>query len=183
MIGIPLGILYANFAEALFHRYVLHGIGKNPKSFWAYHWNEHHKNARMHAFRDDDYRTRPFFGYHAQTKERAVITLSVLAHLPLLPVAPFFVTTLATCGYVFYQRHKRAHLDPVWGREHMPWHYDHHMGRDQDKNWGIVSSLFDRIVGTRVPYAGTPEEAEDQKRREARARTTRGTDGEPLRAE
>ena len=70
MIGIPLGFFYANVVESLFHRYILHGLGKNPKSYWAFHWNEHHRTARRNGFADAGYHTQPLFGWHAQTKER-----------------------------------------------------------------------------------------------------------------
>lgn len=160
MIGIPLGLAYANVVESLFHRYVLHGLGKNPKSFWAFHWNEHHRDARRNAMRDDGYR-RPLWQLNPHTKERLAIALGVAAHLPLAPIAPFFVATLAGCGVVFYRLHKRAHSEPGWARAHLPWHYDHHMGPDQDANWGIGLPWFDLLTGTRVPYAGTAREARD----------------------
>ncbi len=83
-------------------------------------------------------------------------------------MAPFFVATLAYCGYAFHKRHMRAHLDPAWGRESMPWHYDHHMGPDQDMNWGIVRPWFDELMGTRARYAGTAREARDIERRTSR---------------
>jgi len=169
MIGIPLGLLYANAVEAMFHRHVLHGIGKDPKSFWAFHWNEHHREARRDGFHDRHYRTRPWLGWHPQTKERLGAALAVLVHLPLAPVAPFFVATIAVCGAWFAVLHQRAHLDPAWARAHLPWHYDHHMGPDQDKNWGIAFDWYDRLAGTRVPYAGTEREARDDARRAARA--------------
>lgn len=155
MIGIPLGVLYANFAEAMFHRYVLHGLGKNPKSFWAFHWHEHHREARRNEFRDDGYQ-RPFFAWHAQTKERLAIGAAILAHLPLAPIAPFFVGTLVYCGIRYHQIHARAHQDPAWGRQHLPWHYDHHMGTNQNANWGIVRPWYDEIMGTRIVYQYEP---------------------------
>ena len=34
----------------------------------------------------------------------------------------------------YYVRYKRAHLDPEWGRRHLPWHVDHHMRPNQDAN-------------------------------------------------
>lgn len=158
MIGIPLGMLYANFCEALFHRHVLHGLGKRPGSFWAFHWHEHHREARRNGFRDEHYRTRPLLGWHPQTKERLAIALGVAVHLPLAPIAPFFVGTLAYCGFTYFRAHKRAHLDPAWGREHLPWHYDHHMAPNQNANWGIVKPWYDQIMGTRIAWAGTAAE-------------------------
>lgn len=47
----------------------------------------------------------------------------------------------------------------------MPWHYDHHMGPNQHKNWCVTKPWFDVIMGTRERYAGTPREAADRLRR------------------
>ena len=55
---------------------------------------------------------------------------------------------------------RRAHLDPEWAREHLPWHYDHHMGRDQNANWCVTYPLFDYVMGTRRKYLGQSELAE-----------------------
>ncbi len=157
MLGIPLGLLYANFSEALFHRYVLHGLGKNPESFWAFHWHEHHREARRNAFRDDNYLRSPW-AWHSLSKERLAIAASVALHLPLFPVAPFFVGTLVYCAVKYHRVHARAHLDPDWGRKNVPWHYDHHMAPNQNANWGIVRPWYDQIMGTRLPYSGTSAE-------------------------
>jgi sterol desaturase/sphingolipid hydroxylase (fatty acid hydroxylase superfamily) len=173
MIGIPIGLMYANAVEAMFHRYVLHGLGKDPTSFWAFHWNEHHREARRTGFHDRHYRTRGFFGWHSQNKERLATALGVLVHLPLAPVAPFFVATVAACGVWFVLLHRKAHLDPAWAREHVPWHFDHHMGPDQDQNWGIALDWYDRLAGTRLRYVGTEREASDLARRAARTAAAR----------
>ncbi|MFO0613656.1 MAG: sterol desaturase family protein [Polyangiaceae bacterium] len=165
MLGIPLGLLYANAVESMFHRYVLHGLGKKPGSFWAFHWSEHHRDSRRNGFSDEHYRTRSLFGWHPQTKERLAIAVGIALHAPLLPVAPFFVASITYWGVRFYRTHKRAHLDPAWARENVPWHYDHHMGPDQDKNWGIGFPIYDYIAGTREPYVGTEREARDADRR------------------
>ena len=43
-------------------------------------------------------------------------------------------------------------------REHLPWHVDHHLGRNQDTNWCVTKPWFDYIMGTRVLTShGTPE--------------------------
>jgi len=62
--------------------------------------------------------------------------------------------------------HKLYHLDPEWAREHLSWHYDHHMGTDQDANWCVTHPWFDELMGTRQPYAGTEREARDVRKRE-----------------
>ena len=93
MIGIPVGLLVANAAEWLTHKYVLHGVGKRKTSVWHFHWNEHHRACRKGNHRDPDYE-RSVFGNHAQGKEALALALAAASQAPLLPVAPFYVGTL-----------------------------------------------------------------------------------------
>jgi sterol desaturase/sphingolipid hydroxylase (fatty acid hydroxylase superfamily) len=91
--------------------------------------------------------------------------MMVIPFLPIAPVAPFFVGTLAYSSFRYYRVHKHAHLDPAWAREHLPWHYDHHMGPNQEANWCVTNPWFDEVMGTRRPYVGTADEARDEERR------------------
>jgi sterol desaturase/sphingolipid hydroxylase (fatty acid hydroxylase superfamily) len=93
------------------------------------------------------------------TQAREAIGLAVigLAHAPLFPLAPFYTSTIWYCLHRYRRVHRRAHLDPAWGRDHLPWHYDHHMG-DQDKNFGVVWSWFDVLAKTREIFVGTEKE-------------------------
>lgn len=158
MIGIPLGLLYSNFGEWLLHKYVLHGLGKNPKSFWSFHWHEHHQKSRRNEMVDDQY-TAPLWDWSPQTKELLGLAAVVVGHLPLLPVAPFFTATVWYSTARYYRIHRKAHLDPYWAKEHLPWHYDHHMGKDQNANWCVTHPLFDIILGTRKEYVGVQPKA------------------------
>ena len=169
MIGIPAGLLYANAAEWAVHRFILHDRGKKKSSFWSFHFHEHHSSARRNNHIDPAYHNSPF-RWNAQGKEALTLSLATLAHLPLLPVAPFFTATVFYASINYYRLHKRAHLDPEWAREHLPWHYDHHMGPNQDCNWCVTRPWFDRLMGTRVPYVGTEREERDHARRAAAAR-------------
>lgn len=170
MIGIPLGILVGNGLEWVVHRHVLHGLGRNRRSFWAFHWHEHHRECRLHDHVDRHYQ-RSVLGWHAQGKEALALGVAGVAFLPLLPVAPFFVGTVFAWGAYYHRVHKRAHQDPEWAREHLPWHYDHHMGPNQDANWCVTKPWFDQILGTREPYVGTERELRDRERRQARLRS------------
>ncbi len=167
MIGIPIGMLTANAYEWLMHRFVLHGLGKRKEDFWSFHWHEHHKNARKNEFFDKDYDTLPVT-LNAQGKEAAALLVGGLLHLPLLPIAPFFVGTVWASGIHYYLVHKRSHQDPEWAKRHVPWHYDHHMGPDQNSNWCVTRPWMDHIMGTRKPYTGTPREAADLVKRAAK---------------
>ena len=167
MIGVPVAWAVANAAEWWIHKNVLHGPGKRKGSFWSFHWHDHHRNARRNDHRDPDYE-RSLLGWHAQTKEAVGLVGLAAVHAPLFPFAPCYTGTLWYCLWRYHRVHKRAHLDTAWAREHLPWHYDHHMGPDQDANWCVTHPWFDTVMGTRVPYLGTAREREDAARREAR---------------
>jgi sterol desaturase/sphingolipid hydroxylase (fatty acid hydroxylase superfamily) len=164
MIGIPIGLVLSNASEWVMHKYVLHGLGKVRGSFWSFHWHEHHRACRQNGHFDPDYQ-RPVVGWHAQGKEALALTAVGAVVLPLAPVAPFFVGTVVYSAWNYYRKHKRAHLDPTWARENLPWHFDHHMGPNQHANWCVTRPWFDDIMGTREPYAGTEREARDLARR------------------
>ncbi len=167
MIGIPLGLAYTNAGEWLIHKYLLHDLGKKKTSFWSFHFHEHHKACRKNAYADPNYE-RSLFGWHSQSKEALGLLALGVAHAPLLPVAPFFTSTVWYGLINYYRVHKRSHEDPEWGREHVPWHYDHHMGPNQDANWCVTKPWFDKVMGTRLHYAGTEKEKKDLERRKER---------------
>lgn len=163
MIGIPLGLLYANAGEWLLHKHVLHGRGKHKNSFWSFHWHDHHKTARAQAMMDPVYRLSPFHDNPQGRELLALVSIGVI-HLPLFPVAPFFVGTLVYSVAHYFVVHRRAHLDPEWAREHLPWHVDHHLGPNQHANWCVTRPWFDILLGTRQPYLGTAREEQDRAR-------------------
>lgn len=168
MLGIPIALLASNATEWFVHKYVLHGLGKKKDSFWAFHWHEHHGTSRRNGMHDEHYE-KSVFGKHSQGKEAAALVAGGILLAPLFPVAPFFTMTAWYCGYNYYRQHKRSHLDPEWAREHLPWHYDHHMGPKQDANWCVTKPWFDHLMGTRVPYVGTEREKKDVERKQRRA--------------
>lgn len=167
MIGIPVGLFAANAFEWFFHKHVLHGLGKNRQSFWSFHFHDHHKAARRNQMEDVDYKDT-VFQWNGQGKEAAALLAGGLMVVPLFPVAPFFTATLWYSGLHYYRVHKRSHLDPEWARTNLSWHYDHHMGPNQDSNWCVTRPWFDVIMGTREPYVGTEREAQDEAKRRAR---------------
>lgn len=174
MIGIPLGLLASNAGEWFIHKYVLHGLGRSKKSFWSFHWHEHHGGSRRNGMKDAAYERPLKFeegGWNAQSKELVALVVGGLLQAPLFPIAPFFVGTVWYSMAKYYRVHRRAHLDPEWARTHLPWHYDHHMGRDQDANWCVTHPFFDQLMGTLQPYVGTEDEARDLRRKEERVRS------------
>lgn len=157
MLGFVLGYLSSNAVEWAAHKYVLHGLGKKPGSFWAFHWHEHHKNVRVSNGRDPMYEV-PVFSAPSKAKEAIGVIVGALVATPLLPISPGFVAGAWCSSAAYYYMHKKSHLDPEWAKKWVPWHYDHHMGPNQHKNWCVTSPLFDYVMGTRVPFVGTAAE-------------------------
>lgn len=157
MIGIPLGLLTANAVEWAIHKHVLHGWGRTRGTFWSFHFHEHHKLVRQGGYHDPNYHRFPL-GLHAQGKEAWGLIAGGLAVAPLFPVAPFFVGTLWYSAANYYRIHKHSHLDPAWGQSRIPWHYDHHMGRNPNANWCVTRPWFDYVMGTREFTEGSPRE-------------------------
>ncbi len=168
LLSIPAGLLLGNFTEWWFHRFVLHGLGRTRGTFWSFHFHEHHRNSRQHAFYDPCYRRFPL-GWHAQGKEAWALIVASLLISPLFSIAPWLTATLWYCALNYYLRHKYCHDHPEWARKHMPWHYDHHMGPNPHSNWCVTKPWFDWVFGTREYYTGTERELQDQRKREARA--------------
>ena len=168
MLGIPLALAVFGYGEWATHRYLLHGLGRDKKSRLAFHYHTHHQQVRRNGGYDPDYEG-PVWRTATQAREAIGLCAVGLAHLPLLPVAPFYTATIWYCLHRYRRDHRRAHLDPEWARTHLTCHYDHHMG-DQNQNFGIGFEWMDRLAGTRVPYVGTPKEAADRERNRERAR-------------
>jgi len=171
MIGIPVAFVTSGLVEYFVHKHVLHGRGKDKKSFWSFHFHEHHGQSRRNDMIDEDYLRSPF-RWNAQGKEVLALAALAVPVAAVFPVAPFWSATSLWHLRNYYKVHKRSHLDPDWAREHLPWHYDHHMGPDQDQNWGVTRPWVDTLLGSRQVYAGTEKELKDRARR-ASARAAR----------
>lgn len=146
MLSIPLGIITANFVEWTFHKYVLHGLGKNKNSIFSAHWHDHHRIVRKKNMVDSFY----FEPASKQIKAYEVKTLIVggLMFLPIFKKFPLFIGTILSYGVAYYFIHRRSHLDSKWASKWLPWHVRHHLGKNQDKNWGVVLPFSDIILGT-----------------------------------
>jgi sterol desaturase/sphingolipid hydroxylase (fatty acid hydroxylase superfamily) len=146
-IQIIIGLLYVNLLEWTVHKYLLHGLGKNKKSIFAFHWKDHHRVVRKHNFKDPDY----FGSIVSSFKSKEVIILFILAllHLPLVFIFPVLYFTLCLGMLLYYGLHRYAHTNPVWAKKYLRWHYDHHCGKNQDSNWCVTFPLWDYVLGTR----------------------------------
>jgi hypothetical protein len=164
VVPIPIALLYANILEWGIHKFVLHALGRKKSNYWSFHWHTHHQQVRRNEHHDKDYE-KPLFQWNARSKEILSLFNLAILHLPLAYFSPAFVLTLLYTNLNYYRVHKKSHLDPEWAKKHVPWHYDHHMGRNQDANWCVTKPWFDWIMGTRIPYIGTEEERLDNEKR------------------
>jgi hypothetical protein len=146
-ISFMVAYIYSGLLEWFLHKYILHGLGKNKKSIFSFHWHFHHKTCRKNDNFDEDYRKFP--PPPSVKKEILFLTLLVAAHVPFFFVAPyFFIGLLFYTGRYFYY-HRRAHLDVAWAKKNIPWHYEHHTGKNQDANYGVTVEWPDKLFNTR----------------------------------
>jgi hypothetical protein len=145
-----LGLLYANACEWLMHKYILHALGKKRPSFWAYHWHEHHAVCVRHRMFDPGYQKLNLSCWNTQSKELLVLAGIVLLHIPIALLLPAFATAVYATLALYYYKHRKAHLDPVWAKQHLRWHYEHHLAGDGSGNWCVTWPWFDYLMGTRV---------------------------------
>jgi sterol desaturase/sphingolipid hydroxylase (fatty acid hydroxylase superfamily) len=144
-----LAFIYGNIIEWVLHRYILHGWGKNKKSPFSFHWYSHHKICRKNNNYDPYYNNPKSI---VVSKEKLGLYFLVILHIPVYFISPVFFIAVALYAIYYYRTHKRMHLDTQWGKKHFPWHRDHHMGRDQDKNWGVTHQWVDKLMGTRKTW-------------------------------
>ena len=163
MSAVILGILYANFLEWNIHRFLLHKLGKKRNSFWAFHFHDHHRRTRTGNGIDYTYSIE--HGHNFYDREIYGFILLTLAHLPLYTVSPIFLATISSYMLFYYWAHVKSHKDIEWAKKWLPWHYDHHMGPNQDKNWCVVMPLCDHIFRTREKYIGTQKYYLDELKR------------------
>jgi sterol desaturase/sphingolipid hydroxylase (fatty acid hydroxylase superfamily) len=179
MLGIPVALAVFGYGEWATHKYLLHGLGRDKRSRLAFHYHQHHQAVRRNGGYDPAYEG-PVWSTPTQAREAIGLTVIALAHAPLFAIAPFYTSTIWYCLYRYRRNHRRAHLDPQWGRDHLPWHYEHHMG-DQDKNFGVVWSWFDVVAKTRELFVGTDKERAMHAKHVERAETAKS--GAVLRAQ
>jgi 4-hydroxysphinganine ceramide fatty acyl 2-hydroxylase len=134
-----LGVLTWMIAEYLFHRFAFHSSKSYP--FLAYDHLNHHEHPE----------DKGDFVLPLRLTLPVSIALFFLAYFVLgFPAAAFFYTGMFV-GYFFYELvHYQAHyknwnLWPfnVLTRRHLQHHYE-----NENKMFGVTSSLFDWVMGT-----------------------------------
>jgi len=141
---IALGVVLANFYDWAIHKYILHEIGKNKQSFWNFHWGEHHRACRKDKNRDG----KVYF------KEIFALSLLLIVHTPVYFLSPVVFAVMIVYAVSYYGVHRYSHANTSWGKKYLPWHWDHHMGKNQDANWCVLFPLSDYVFGTRKKSNG-----------------------------
>ena len=144
--------IYGHIFEYIAHRYFLHDHKKFKFAF-RNHFAWHHKISRKNSMYDENYESV----FSSKFEVGSLILLSIV-HIPVAFFYPYAYLTLACSLFLYYFIHRKAHTDIAWGRKWLPWHYDHHMGKNQHMNWGVRLPLIDLIMRTRVKFENYHEE-------------------------
>lgn len=141
-----LGLLIANAGEWLIHRYLLHGLGHQADSFWAYHLYEHHAVAKKFNMFDPGYKKWPK-SWNSQAKEGLVLAGILALNLPFFWWANGYACAIYASVVIYSIVHRKAHCDQQWAKAYLPWHHYHHLHNEQS-NWCISYPLFDYLINT-----------------------------------
>ena len=141
------GIVLGSLIEWLAHKYVLHNFRR--RIFSHSHFSVHHRNCRKNNFYDADYEQFPPRTFDSGLMEILLLIVAAVVTLPLLYVSTWLWLGLLAHAMLYYYIHRKCHLNVEWGKKWFPWHYQHHMGKDQNANWGVTSPFFDYFFGTR----------------------------------
>lgn len=151
--------IYGHFLEYCAHRFYLHGRYRAARPAFSSHFKDHHSSSRKSRMADPKY-SKLQLNLQSDFEQRALLLISI-AHLPVAFVFPYAYATLLYSAVSYFIIHNLVHRFPRIGRKFFPWHYAHHLGLDQHKNWGVRLPIFDYIFGTRIKYVGTEKEADD----------------------
>ena len=138
--------LMGSFTEWMIHRFILHNF--KIKCLSSYHFGRHHRNTRQNEGFDKDYTHFPPLKWSTGLHEIITLIGGMLIAIPFAFLSGWLWFFLCMHAFLYYYLHRRMHLHPTWGKRWFPWHFRHHMGKDQNANWGVTNPLFDHIFGT-----------------------------------
>jgi hypothetical protein len=137
-----IGWLYGHIFEYIAHKHVLHNKKKFKKVFHN-HFKTHHNASRKNNMYDKNYRKL------VSSKFEITALLSILVlHFPVVFILPYFYGMIAWSVTTYYFLHRLSHLNVDLGKKWLPWHYEHHMGKDQHINWGVRLPIIDKALNT-----------------------------------
>ena len=115
------------------------------KSRFKFHW-KHHKIARKNGNCDPDYKIKFW------QNETKIGVAAMFLHSPLYLLFPVFTTTVLIYASIYLIIHRKSHEHVEFFKKWLPWHYEHHMGRNQNANWCVICPLMDYVMGTREKW-------------------------------
>jgi sterol desaturase/sphingolipid hydroxylase (fatty acid hydroxylase superfamily) len=142
MLQFVLGWFYGHIFEYIAHRYLLHGR-KRFKRLFRNHFKSHHNISRKNQMYDSSYKN-----LLSSKFEVISLSLALVLHLPVLYFAPYFFAAILWSVTAYYVIHKISHVNTAWGKRWLPWHYEHHMGKNQHINWGVRLPIVDKLFRT-----------------------------------
>jgi hypothetical protein len=136
------GWFYGHIAEYFIHKHVLHNNKLFKKNFKR-HFGTHHRISRKNEMYDKNYEKT----FHNDSLfELLGLSLLLLLHFPLFFIVPYFWLTLLYSAISYYTLHRISHIHVSWGKKWLPWHYAHHMHKNQHENWGVRLPLIDWLI-------------------------------------
>ena len=153
--------LYGHLLEYFIHKHLLHNRSKKTKWFFANHFKDHHIVSRRTDVKDPKY--QGWFANYLKDFETSKIFFMLIIPLPVALYFPWAYGTIMLSSLSYYVIHRRTHQDPTWARKNYPWHYEHHMGLNQNCNWGVRTDFFDKVFKTRKRYIGTDIKVADRR--------------------
>ena len=79
----------------------------------------------------------------------------ILIHVPLLWVSKPFAIVAMLYAFVYMVLHRKTHQHVDFFKKWRPWHYEHHMGKNQNANWCVVCPVMDHVMGTMEKWLNT----------------------------
>jgi sterol desaturase/sphingolipid hydroxylase (fatty acid hydroxylase superfamily) len=137
MLQFVLGWFYGHIFE-----YIAHGR-KRFKRLFRNHFKSHHNISRKNQMYDSSYEN-----LLSSKFEVISLSLALIIHLPVLYFAPYFFAAILWSVIAYYTIHKISHVNTEWGKRWLPWHYEHHMGKNQHVNWGVRLPIIDILLKT-----------------------------------
>lgn len=141
-----LAFLIGSFFEWFAHKYILHNF--RIKRLSKYHFGRHHRRARQNLGYDEDYVIFPPRRWASGLHEIFSLIFASALMSPLILISGWLWLFLCFHACAYYYLHRRMHLEPSWGKKWFPWHWRHHMGKNQNANWGVTNPIFDHVFGT-----------------------------------
>lgn len=150
---ITIAWIYGHVLEYVLHRFILHNrkvmLGKPFKR----HFAGHHGRIRKSGMFDVDYaRLRK---YSFLDFEPLILFFISLVHLPIALYFPYAYVVLLLSGVLYFVVHALTHIAPATMIKIIPWHSWHHLGKNQNMNYGVRLPIIDIIAGTYEPPAKT----------------------------